>query len=52
MFSWLLSKPKSHLQNKKHFPDWNLLDVLDVRLGNAVALKLEISPDDMIIERI
>ena len=29
-----------------------LLDVLDVRLRNAVALTLEISPDDMIIERI
>jgi hypothetical protein len=40
MFSWLLSKPKSHQQNKKHFPDWNLLDALDVRLGNAIALTL------------
>ena len=37
---------------QKAFPDWNLLDVLDVRLGNAVASTLEISPDDMIIERI
>jgi hypothetical protein len=25
---------------------------LDVRLRNAVALKIEISPDDMIIEKI
>jgi hypothetical protein len=43
---------QSHINKQKAFPDWNLLDVLDVRLGNAVALKLEINPDDMIIERI
>jgi hypothetical protein len=43
---------QSHTNKQKAFPDWNLLDVLDVRLGNAVALTLEISPDDMIIERI
>ena len=42
---------QSHTNKQKAFPDWNLLDVLDVRLGNAVALTLEISPDDMIIER-
>jgi hypothetical protein len=40
------------LSKPKHFPHWNLLDALDVRLGNAVASTLEISPDDMIIERI
>jgi hypothetical protein len=46
-----LSKPKVTPTKQKAFPDWNLLDVLDVRLGNAVALKLRINPDDMIIKR-
>jgi hypothetical protein len=51
MFFWLLSKTKVTPTRQKAFPDWNLLDVLDVRLGNAVALTIKISPDDMIIER-
>jgi hypothetical protein len=50
MFSWLF-KTKVTPTKQKHFPDWNLLDALDVRLGNAVALTLEINPDDMIIKR-
>jgi hypothetical protein len=52
MFSWLLSKPKVTPTKQKAFTDWNLLDVLDVRLRNAVALTLKVSPDDMIIKRI
>ena len=28
---------QSHTNKQKAFPDWNLLDVLDVRLRNAVA---------------
>ncbi len=35
----LIVKPKVTPTKQKAFPDWNLLDVLDVRLGNAVALK-------------
>ncbi len=55
MFSWFFVKTKVTPTKQKAFPDWNLLDVLDVldvRLGNAIASTLEISPDDMIIERI
>ena len=43
-----------YCQNQSHTNNWNLLDVLDVldvKLGNAVALTLAINPDDMIIKR-
>jgi hypothetical protein len=43
---------QSNTNKTKAFPDWNLLDALDVRLRNAIASTLEISPDDMIIKRI
>jgi hypothetical protein len=52
MFSWFIVKTKVTPSKQKAFPDWNLLDALDVRLGNAIASTLEISPEDMIIERI
>ena len=38
----VLCQTKVTPTKQKHFPDWNLLDVLDVRLGNAVASKLEL----------
>ena len=37
----VIVKTKVTPTKQKAFPDWNLLDVLDVRLGNAVASKLE-----------
>jgi hypothetical protein len=52
MFSWFFVKTKVTPTKQKAFPDWNLLNALDVRLGNAVASTLEISPDDKIIEQI